>query len=57
MQMAMIADDLTGALDAGVCMLPSDVAVATSSEHAAKLLSGRKPSVLSVNAGTRHMDA
>ena len=38
MQMAIIADDLTGALDAGVCMLPSDIAVATSPVQAEKLL-------------------
>ncbi|MGN0070872.1 MAG: four-carbon acid sugar kinase family protein [Atopobiaceae bacterium] len=57
MQMAMIADDLTGALDAGVCMLPSDVAVATSSEQAEGLLQDKSLSVLSVNAGTRHLDA
>lgn len=57
MQMAIIADDLTGALDAGVCMLPSDVAVATSPVQAEKLLRNKKPSVLSVNAGTRHLDA
>ena len=57
MQMAIIADDLTGALDAGVCMLPSDIAVATSPVQAEKLLGNKKPSVLSVNAGTRHLDA
>lgn len=55
MQMAIVADDLTGALDAGVCMLPSRVAVATSADRAADTISRQLPDVLSVNAGTRHL--
>lgn len=55
MHMMIIADDLTGALDAGVCMLPSQVVVAASAGAAAEATG--TCDVLSVNAGTRHMDA
>lgn len=53
----LIADDLTGALDAGVCLLPADVLVAVGTAHANELLAAGGPAVLSVNADTRHVDA
>lgn len=56
-QVLIIADDLTGALDASVNFLPADVAVVTSADgvNADDLASGA--SVLSVNAASRHLDA
>ena len=53
----LIADDLTGALDAGVCLLPADVLVATSPEGVTCELVSSCPAAISVNAGTRHLDA
>lgn len=53
----LIADDLTGALDAGVCLLPADVLVVTSPEGVTSELVSSCPSAISVNAGTRHLDA
>lgn len=50
----LIADDLTGALDAGVCLLPADVAVAVSAGAATRLV-GATPAILSINADTRHL--
>lgn len=53
----LIADDMTGALDAGACLLPADVIVATSPKGAEPLLAEVRPAVLCVNAETRHLDA
>ncbi len=54
MRTVLIADDLTGALDAGVCLLPADVTVAVSPTAAGRLLS-TSTTILSINAGTRHL--
>lgn len=56
-QVMLIADDLTGALDAGVCLLPADVLVATSPSGADRARLDSCPAALSVNAGTRHLNA
>lgn len=53
----LIADDLTGALDAGVCLLPAAVVVSTSPEGVDRHLLDSCPSALAVNAGTRHLSA
>lgn len=53
-QTMLIADDLTGALDAGVCLLPADVAVAVSADATIRL-SGTSPAIISINADTRHL--
>lgn len=53
----LIADDLTGALDAGVCLLSADVLVAVSPEKIDSTAIAQAPSVLSINADTRHLDA
>lgn len=52
----IVADDLTGALDAGVCLLPAEVVVAVSSEGLdAERMAGCEH-VCSVNAQSRHLD-
>lgn len=51
----IIADDLTGALDAGVCLLPSHVEVAVLPDAAQGVDAQKHPTVLSVNADTRHV--
>lgn len=51
----IIADDLTGALDAGVCLLPSHVEVAVLPNAAQSVDAREHPLVLSVNADTRHV--
>ena len=56
-QVMLIADDLTGALDAGVCLLPADVLVATSPSGIDRALLDSCAAALSVNAGTRHLSA
>lgn len=56
-QIMLIADDLTGALDAGVCLLPTDVLVATSPAGIDHALLDSCSAALSVNAGTRHLSA
>ncbi len=53
----LIADDLTGALDAGVCLLSADVLVSVSPEGIDSTARAQAPSVLSINADTRHLDA
>lgn len=51
----IIADDLTGALDSGVCLLPAQVTVAVSAEGLDADRMGRCEGVLSVNAQSRHL--
>lgn len=51
----IIADDLTGALDAGACLLPRNVEVAVLPDAAQGVDAQRRPTVLSVNADTRHV--
>lgn len=51
----LIADDLTGALDAGVCLLPAEVLVATSFERVDRGLLDACPEALCVNASSRHV--
>lgn len=51
----IIADDLTGALDAGVCLLPAEVAVAVSPEGVGTEQMARHEHAYSVNAQTRHL--
>lgn len=53
----IVADDLTGALDAGVRLLPADVLVETTAEAVTPELLASGPAALAVNAGTRHLDA
>lgn len=53
----LVSDDLTGALDAGVCLLPAGVVVSTSPEGVDRALLDSCPSALAVNADTRHLGA
>lgn len=53
----LVSDDLTGALDAGVCLLPAGVVVSTSPEGVDRALLDSCPSALAVNADTRHLSA
>lgn len=53
----LISDDLTGALDAGVCLLPAGVVVSTSPDGVDRELLDSCPSALAVNADTRHLSA
>lgn len=53
----LIADDLTGALDAGVCLLPSKTLVVTEPEWLEPADLSGSVEALCVNSGTRHLDA
>lgn len=52
-QLALIADDLTGALDTSVCLLPADVLVRTDADASAIA----DAEVVAFNAATRHLGA
>lgn len=54
-QMMLIADDLTGALDAGVCLLPSKTKVLVDPERAELEAADESIETLCVNSDTRHM--
>ena len=53
----LIADDLTGALDAGVCLLPGRTVVITAPGHLGEGELRAPAETLCVNAGTRHLPA
>lgn len=54
-QAAIIADDLTGALDSGVWFLPADVRVLVKAGASQESVKWDAPQVLSLNAQTRHL--
>lgn len=56
-EVLIVSDDLTGALDAGVCLLPAGVLVSTSPDGVDRVLLDSCPSALAVNADTRHLGA
>lgn len=56
-RMMLVADDLTGALDAGACLLPADVLVVARHEDVSRVLLDACSGALCVNAATRHLDA
>ncbi len=56
-QMMLIADDLTGALDAGVCFVPQGAKVLVDASAVDEDAFARCEGALCVNAATRHMTA
>ena len=56
-QMMLIADDLTGALDAGVCLLPSRTKVLVDPKGAELEAADSSTETLCVNSDTRHMSS